>query len=167
MGTPVGLRLTPQDLHFGIEGLENWAGRWVRFRARLRPDGSGPVWPRLHFDFGGGFSQLRALTLPECSRRSPEIDYVLFVPKRLRAARLDPALHNPDFAPGEASVTPLSKYSASLRMLAAVATADGPGTALPYAFSEFLSLFHEPKETARRGALVDRYREIRRQRGGS
>jgi hypothetical protein len=85
MGVTVALRLMPlsgvtpsengadhwqalnDDPQFGINGLENLAGTWVRFRVRLWVKDAESTWLIPRFDCGEGF--LRGLTLPECSQR--------------------------------------------------------------------------------------------------
>jgi glycosyltransferase involved in cell wall biosynthesis len=151
---------TPQ---FQLRDLEKLADTWVRFRATLRSDEVKSIWPKLHFDCGTGFGSFGSLQLPGCSRAAPEIDYVLKLPRGLRAVRLDPALKGVRFFLSDVRVTVLSKYAASNRMAAAVWRVDGSLAAARHQLQQLLSLVRAPS----RYPLHERYREILLGRGYS
>src|SRR6266436_5034237 len=148
---------------FQVLGLERFAGTWIRFRATLCSDHMNSIWPKLTFDCGSGFSSFGGKVLPRCSRAAPEVDYVLFLPRGLRAVRLDLVSSGAHFFLSNVRATLLSKFSASIRMLAVVRAADGNIAGARHALRRLLTLVHRPSIFP----LHDRYREIRLGRGYS
>jgi len=142
---------------FRVLGLEQFAGAWIRFRATLSSEDLNSIWPKLHFDCGNGFSSFGGKVLPRCSRAAPEVDYVFFLPRGLRAARLDVVSGSAHFFVSNVQATRLSKFSASIRMLAVVRAADGNVAGARHALRRLLTLVHRPSIFP----LHDRYREIR------
>src|SRR5258706_4482715 len=114
------------DATLTIGELQRWAGSWVLLELRARVAAGRTAWPCLQLDCGAGFSPLRSRALPPVSAATPAVEHVLFLPRELRQARIASLAG----APLEAEAlrfTRLSKYAASLRMLARVTPADGPG----------------------------------------
>jgi GT2 family glycosyltransferase len=143
-----------------LGALERFAGGWVRLRARVKVDAA--AWPRLELDRGAGYESLHSLPLPECAPGSARIDYVFFLPRGARRARVACAMQ---CTLADVRIAPVSAVGAAARMLQAVAGVDGVAAAARMA----LSL---PRETRAHGAgrrvkLLERYRDLRVRRGGS
>jgi glycosyltransferase involved in cell wall biosynthesis len=148
---------------FEVLGMEGLGGRWVQLSGTVYGDDEKSVWPKLHFDCGGGFAGFRSKVLPECTRSTPEMDYVFFVPRGLQAARIAVTSSGTHFFLSNICATPLSRFSASMQMLAVVRAADGNVAGARHALRRLLSLVHRPSIFA----LHDRYREISLGRGYS
>jgi glycosyltransferase involved in cell wall biosynthesis len=148
---------------FEIGGLKQFAGRWICFGGTLYSEDTKAIWPRLHFDCGDGYAILRNLVLPECSSARPEIDYVFFLPRRLRAVRLDLLSTTSRFFLRDVHATLLSKYAATMRMLGVVRRVDGNLAAARHALQRLPLLIRTPS----RYPLHERYREIQLGQGYS
>src|SRR6185295_9276845 len=165
MQLPVVLRLVPADAgRFRIEGLENFAGTRVRMQIAIRAGGSEPLWTKLSFDYGDGYSELRALTLPAFLPEHAEIDYLYRLPDGFRAAMLAPVSTAARLDAAEMRVTEISMYETSVRMLAAVARGSGLLAAAPYAFHEVMNLFRSRQRSVEGRNLHERYRDVRMRR---
>ena len=115
---------------FEVAGFEQFRGRWISMRFRLRVARDEWSSPRLSFDLGTGDFAAFEIPFPRSTAAHPEIELLFNVPSETRSARLSPIARPGRFELRGATVNVVEKPLAIGRMLRVIASVDGVGRAI-------------------------------------
>ncbi len=146
---------------FEVAGLEQFRGRWISMRLRLRVARDEWSSPRLSFDLGTGDFSAFEIPLPRSTAAQPEIELLFNVPSEIRSARLSPIARPGRFELGVATVNVVAKPLAIGRMLRAIAAVDGVGRAIRMLADTIIPLADPASRWEARHEMVSRYMEVR------
>ena len=146
---------------FEVAGLEQFRGRWISMRFRLR--GARDEWssPRLSFDLGTGDFTAFEIPFPRSTPAQPEIELLFNVPRETRSARLSPIARPGRFELGGATVNVVEKPRAIGRMLRVIASVDGVGRAILMLADTIIPFAQAARRWEARHRIVSRYMEVR------
>ena len=146
---------------FEVAGLEQFRGRWISMRFRLRVARDEWSSPRLSFDLGTGDFAAFEIQFPRSTAAQPEIELLFNVPSEICSARLSPIARPGRFELGDATVNVVEKPRAIGRMLRVIASVDGVGRAVRMLADTITPLGDPASRWEARHRIVSRYMEVR------
>ncbi len=146
---------------FEVAGLEQFRGRWISMRFRLRVARDEWSSPRLSFDLGTGDFAAFEIPFPRSTAARPEIELLFHVPGETRSARLSPIARPGRFELGDATVNVVEKPLAIGRILRVIASVDGVGRAIRMLADTINPIADPASRWEARHRMVTRYMEVR------